>query len=271
MPNITGFSSYQANLPAVVQNIGWEFELGTKNIKTNSFSWTTTFNITLPKNRLKSFDNFSSSSYSHTLELGYDITRIYGYRSLGVDPATGEASYAPQPSSTSTDPYYYFRIGKRTPDFYGGLGNTFTYKGWQLDVFCMYARQMSVGANTYPPGIMNNNFAYIDDRWQHPGDKTNVPKASTNFTDYYYSSSSANYFNASYLRLKNVALYYRFSAKWLKKANLNQLAIYAQGQNLLTFWNRNAGIMDPESGAISFPSNNIPPMRSFVAGVQISF
>jgi len=269
IPRITGFSTYEANLPAVVQNTGWEFELDTKNIKSDAFSWTTTFNLTLPKNELKSFENFSSSSYNQTLQLGYDITRIYGYKFLGVNPATGNATYATQPGSISTDPYGYYTIGKQTPDFYGGIGNTFSYKKWSLDIFGQFAKQMAMGGIDYTPGIIRNNYEVTNNRWQQAGDQTNIPKASTN-SDFYYSLSSANFFDASYFRLKNVSLSYSFSPEWLIKAKLNSLRIYAQGQDLWTWWNKNSAILDPESGSVSTTPSNIPPMKTFVIGLQIS-
>ncbi len=270
LPRETGFPSYQANLPAIVENKGWEFELHTKNIQAPSFSWTTTFNITLPKNKLKSFDNFSTSSYAKTLQLGYDITRIYGYQFLGVDPATGTSSYAPEPGSTSTAPYQYFTIGKQTPDFYGGFGNTFSYKSWKLDIFGQFAKQMAKGGLVTRPGAANNSFIFLLNRWQKPGDQTDIPKAST-VADSYYANTSANFFNASYFRLKNVALSYDLPGSWLRKFKLDQVNIYVQGENLYTWWNKKSGLMDPESGALTNAAKNIPPMKTITAGMQVNF
>jgi TonB-linked SusC/RagA family outer membrane protein len=269
VPTITGFSSYQANLPAVVQNSGWEFELNTINIKTASFTWTTTFNITLPKNKLLSFRNFGSSSYAQYLEIGYDITRVYGYGFTGVDPVTGLATYAPQKGSSSTSPDFFHRIGKQTPDYYGGIGNTFTYKGWQLDIFGQFCKQMARGGIMYPPGVINNNFAFVNAYWQRPGDKTNVPKPSNDNIDFNYVSSSANFFDASYFRIKNIAIAYHVPLQWLKRIGIGQLTLYAQGQNVLSFWARNGAFMDPESGTGNY--SNIPPMKTFIAGLKISF
>ncbi|MBO0181028.1 hypothetical protein, partial [Vibrio parahaemolyticus] len=59
IPAITGFSGYQANLPATIQNSGWEINPSTRNLQRKKFSWSSTFNITLPKNILKSFESFA--------------------------------------------------------------------------------------------------------------------------------------------------------------------------------------------------------------------
>ncbi|MBW4888942.1 SusC/RagA family TonB-linked outer membrane protein [Mucilaginibacter sp. HMF5004] len=270
IPTLTGFSSYQANLPAVVENTGWEFELNTKNIQNKYLAWTMAFNITLPKNTLKSFQNFANSSYANTLVIGEDITRIYGYRFVSLDQVTGKAIYAAQPGSTSTTPYFYYSMGKKTPDFYGGFGNTISYKNWQLDVFGQFVKQMAQGGITSSPGTFSNNYSVIQNRWQQAGDQTTVGRPST-VSDPYYSSSSANFFDASYFRLKNVALSYNISLSWLTRLKINKLKVYAEGQNLYTWWNSNTALLDPESGAYNSTTKNIPPVKSWVIGTQITF
>ena len=269
IPTLTGFNSYQANLPAVVQNTGWEIEFNTKNIQQKDFNWSTTFNITVPSNKLVSFQNFVNSSYANTLVLGEDITRVYGYRLTSVNPSTGNAIYASQPGSTSASPYYYYTMGNRTPNFYGGFGNTFIYERWQLDIFGQFTKQDAQGDLSYSPGQFINNYQYTLKRWQQPGDITNIPKASNN-PDYYYSSSSGNFFDASYFRLKNVSLSYNLPSKWLSKIGIDRLRVYAQGQDLYTWWHKNNPFLDPESGAFG-TTNNLPPMRSIVFGTQITF
>src|SRR5699024_8206765 len=57
LPTITGFTSYQANLPAVVQNSGLELEMNTKIKESSKFRWEIRANITLPKNKLLEFNN----------------------------------------------------------------------------------------------------------------------------------------------------------------------------------------------------------------------
>jgi TonB-linked SusC/RagA family outer membrane protein len=266
IPRMTGFASYQANLPAVIRNTGWEVELNTRNIEEKRFSWTSSFNITMPKTLLKSFEGFETSSYAQTLQLGYDISRVYGTR-LTVDPATGKAVYETAPGSTSV--YEYFTIGKQTPDFYGGLGNTFQYGNWSMDVFFQFAKQMGRGGLETTPGRLTNNYVAILNRWQNSGQLTDIPMASTT-RDSKFQYSQANYFDTSYLRLKNVGLSYSFPKSVLDRINLQQLRIYAQGQNLLTYWDKNAAILDPESGAFNNTQKNIPPVKSFVIGLQLT-
>jgi TonB-linked SusC/RagA family outer membrane protein len=270
IPYLTGFNTYQANLPATVQNSGWEFEVNTKNFHNSAFSWTTTFNLTIPKNELLRFQNLSTSSYANTLVIGESITRLYGYKFTGLDP-TGIPLFQTQSNGVSSSPSsatdQFFTLGKGYPDLYGGIGNTFTYHKWELDIFGQFVRQFGMGGLTYTPGILTNNFAIINDRWQNPGDQTNIPKSSNSYAYYSaYSLSSANFFNTSYFRIKNISLSYTFPTEWLKKNKIQQLRIYLQGQNLFTFWNKNVPIYDPEAGA----GTNIPPMKTLIAGIQIT-
>jgi TonB-linked SusC/RagA family outer membrane protein len=268
IPYLTGFSSYQANLPAVVQNTGWEFELNIVNVSTTNFTWKTTFNITLPKNELLSFPGLATSSYANTLAIGKDISQAIGYTFTGVDPKTGAAQYfipsgAQYPS--------YDKWGQTSPYFYGGFGNTFTYRSWQLDVFGQFSKQYAKGGLYYTPGLtIQNDFTSALARWQKPGDITNVPKATTNY-DPYYSYSTANWFNASYFRLKNISLSYVVPGNWLKRKGIDRLRIYLEGQNLLTIWKKEAALYDPETGGDN-STGNIPiaPMESFVAGLQFT-
>jgi len=264
VPKITGFSSYQANLPAVVENSGWEFELNTKNISRTNWNWTSTFNLTAPKNKLISFEDFQNSSYAQTLQIGYDITRIYGYQFLGVNPNTGLAAYA----GDHNDPYFYHTIGKQTPDFYGGLGNTITYGNWSAGVFIQFAKQMGMGG-LRGPGAPVNAYQIILNRWQKAGDITNIPKPMIAI-DPYYANSTANYFDTSYIRVKNISFSYTVPKKWANKIHLNRLRMYAEGQNLWTFWNRDAAVMDPESGAFTGDQGNIPPLKTFILGLQLT-
>jgi len=265
LPEITGFSSYQANLPAVVENSGWEFEINSRNIQRKDFQWSTTFNLTLPKNRLKSFENFQASSYARTLQVGYDITRIVGYEFLGINPQTGTAIYVTETTDPASAPDYYRTIGKQTPDFYGGLGNTFSWKRFSLDLFVQFAEQKTVGGIFFTPGWMYGTYSLLEKRWKQPGDITNIPKSSTGL-DFNYSQSSANFFDSSYLRLKNINFSYRIPLK-----GTSVLRIYSQAQNLLTFWDKNAAIIDPESGALSVGQKNLPPVKSLTLGMQLTF
>lgn len=76
-------------------------------------------------------------------------------------------------------------------------------------------------------------------------------------------------YNSSYLRLKSVEIGYRLPHKWIAKANLEQVRIYAQGTNLLTFDGLGDVDIDPESG--NGWGGNYPILKIFNFGVDITF
>jgi len=274
IPRLTGFSDYQANLPAVILNSGLEASMEVKLITRKNFNWSVQGNITLPKNRLKSFENFENSSYAQLYRVGEDITRIRGYQALGVDPATGNMTYAGKDGNASSTPYDNFTLGKLTPDFYGGFGSSINYRNFELNIFTQFVRQESKGDLKRLPGTgVFNNFALTYQRWTPANPSATVPRATLASTGLFYPNSSANVFNTSYLRLKNISLSYRPGDHLLKAIKINSLRIYAEAQNLFTLWDRNAAVSDPESGVVSTSAlgRNIPPVKSIVFGLQLNF
>lgn len=274
IPLMTGFSGYQANIPATIENKGWEFELVSENIENRNFNWTTNFNITLPKNTLREFENLTTSSYANTLVIGEDINRIYGYlfSRLNEDglplyfTRDGEETRTP---SSQTDAF--LTIGTPTPKFYGGVGNSFSYKNWTLDIFGQFAKQSAVGglSNTFTPGSFLNNYAVAMNRWTEDNQDTNMPRASINRNAQYWQSS-ANFFGASYFRVKNIALTYNFHHELIQRMKIDGLRIYFQAHNVYTFWNRNSALLDPESGALGAAQRNLPPTQTFLMGLNIT-
>lgn len=268
LPTSTGFNSYQANLPAEVLNRGWELSLSAEIISNSRLKWSTNFNLTLPKNKLRSFENLASSSYALLYEIGQDITRISGYRYLSPDPQSGAARYAGQDGNPSTTPYRYFTLGKLTPDFFGGMGNRLEVGRVELEVFIQFVKSESRGGLTGTPGrTAYNTYALLEDRWNPENTGALFPRASLT-SDNLMALSSLNLFDSSYLRLKNVSLSYRLGERVLSRLGLRNLKIYAQAQNLLTIWNRSAALLDPESSSVSAAST--PTLRSVNLGIQIN-
>ena len=90
LPAITGFFNVEYNLPAVIQNSGFEFTLNTFNVKTKDFSWSTAGNVSFgPYNKLVSYPGLANSVYSNSYEIGKSINIYKGYEFTGINPQTG--------------------------------------------------------------------------------------------------------------------------------------------------------------------------------------
>lgn len=271
LPPSTGFGFVQANLPAKVLNKGWEFQLNTVNVSQKNFTWSTSFNISIPKNKLMAYPNINTSTHANFYEVGRSLYIRRALQYEGIDEKTGNLTFEDvDKNEIITAPEDYKTVVDLAPKYYGGLANNFRYKNVQLDFLFQFTKQMGM-TNPYilMPGYIGiNQPATMLDRWQKPGDQTNVPKYSSfifNFFDYYSKGPLSSYFygDASYIRLKNISLSWNITK--FKKAGINNCRLYVQGQNLLTFTKYNGS--DPEVQQYNY----LPPLKTVVFGIQASF
>jgi hypothetical protein len=277
LPAAAGFTTITSNLAGVVlQNDGLEITLNTINIRSQSFEWRTSFNITAPKSFLKSYPNLANSSYATRYFIGKSLDLLYTLSYAGVDSATGVYTVKDvNKDGKITNPGDYQYHGNMDPKVYGGLQNSFTYKSFRLDISMQFMRRKVANWKTYnnynEPGSLFNQPAAVMGRWQKPGDKTDIQKYTLSagslagvYTGYYAMMFSDNrYSDASYIRLKNLAISYEVPAqKWFGKGRVSGCRIYLQGQNLLTFTGYRG---DPETQNYLA----MPPMRTLTAGLQV--
>jgi TonB-linked SusC/RagA family outer membrane protein len=283
-PTQTGTNSLLANLPALIQNSGLEFDLTSTNIKSKNFKWTTNFNITLPKNKLIDFPGLANtfSATSYIIGMPINFTRLYHY--TGVDAATGKATYEDikKDGVINTDDRYIGKIG--TP-YYGGLSNTFSYKNFSFDIFFQFNHRF--GTNnvvTTRPGALTNQNTSVLDRWRKPGDVAFFPAASAtsgsaianSYTQ--FNSSDAVYGDASYIKLRSANISYMLPAQWLNRVKMTNCRLFVEGQNLF-IWAKNKNIFDTETqvpgGPPGLGSGTLgqltPPLRTVVFGINCSF
>jgi len=278
LPSTTGSSSITQNFAATIQNRNWEFLLSADILRRKNFVWASSLNLTIPENKLLSFPGIELSPYASLIEVGRSIVgfnssaNIKSFHSLGVDPTSGQyifedingnSSFAP---NYSTDRISYVNTA---PVLYGGLHNNFRYKGFQLDFLFQFVKQNGL---TYfyglRPGPSGNQPITVLQRWQKPGDTKPIAKYSTSTSSYltilsYLNSSDAVYADASYARLKNLSVSWQMPENWQKRIRLQNLRIYAQGQNLITFTNYDG--IDPENQS----STSLPPLRVWTFGLQV--
>ncbi|NQX39012.1 SusC/RagA family TonB-linked outer membrane protein [Pedobacter steynii] len=287
----TGFAGVISNLPALIQNSGWEFELNTVNLKSKSFTWSSSFNLTLPKNKLVRFDGLENSSYKNTYAIGHPLNMIKTLLPYDINPQTGvgavknaQGVVIPPSALTINDAVNIIDLFK---DYYGGLNNSFSYKGFSLDVFLQFSKQKGNYTSSTAfrsnqinlPGFIGNmpSERYAD-RWTTPGqtgamfqrltqDITRVQPAAAaalGMGTFSASLDPAYYVDITYLRLKNVSLSYTLPTTFQRKLRLQNARIFIQGQNLLTFTNYPG--MDPEN-----QSRSLPPLKMLTAGLQLTF
>jgi hypothetical protein len=269
-----------ANLPAQVLNTGWEFLINIQVVKTMNFSWNISANATIPSNKLLSFPGLAASSYANTYEIGKPLSIVKAFHYIGVDPATGvyqTIDAKGNPTFTPSYPDDLYAINKIDKNFYGGVENSISWKGFKLDFFFQVVRQTGRSYQfTFPlPGSISNQPTVVMDRWQKPGDVTAIQKFSQAYgfpaSNQYYTSYGPQYGDlsigdASFLRLKNLSLSYQFKSNWLNRNHLEGLKIYLHAQNLWTI-TKYLGL-DPET--IGVQTGALPPLRVITAGFQVT-
>jgi TonB-dependent starch-binding outer membrane protein SusC len=287
----SGFTSYTSNFPALVENKGWEFDLLTRNIDGPKFSWITSLNLTLPKNTLLRYDNLATSGDAAAYEVGKSTRIIKGYKFVGVNPSTGIAEFLDVNKDNQLNQAGDWVImGETLPKMFGGLSNEFRYKNLSLDVFFQFVKQEAPTIDWGPLagayGGMSNKATIVLDRWQKPGDITNIPRATVTSSNpantafrNYYRTSDAVWGDASYARLKNLSLKYDLSSI-TKRWKIISSSIYVQGQNLFTITNYIG--LDPEINGFDrrfvFPINPfgsvrapaMPVLRTITIGLNIT-
>lgn len=271
LASTTGFSSIQANLDATVENRGWEFEFYSQNFQSKEFSWNTSFNISIPENKLLKFPGLEGSTYASQYIVGepLDIRKAYQYE--GIDSQSGVYTFTDFNGdgviSATDDRQSIIRFNTK---YFGGITNHFDYNSFSLDFLFQFSKQKgnnAIYSMGYPIAISNQPVEILD-RWQQPGNMASFQKytsggnaeAVASFSRFKRSNAAST--DASYIRLKNISLSYGLKAKWLGGLTGS---IFLQGQNLWTI-TKYFGL-DPETQSLS----GLPPLKIISGGIDVSF
>ena len=316
LAHVTGFDSQMQNI-GKIQNKGIELSLNSTNIQTRNFTWQTNFNISFIKNTLKGLasgvesmyarSGFDSNftAYDYIATVGQSLGLIYGYEFDGIYQSSdfyttpdnqlilkegitnnarygsvkpGVVKYKDQDGDGIITTNDRTVIGNAMPKWYGGITNTFNYKG--IDFSFMF--QFNYGNDIYNATRLyatqsrsgrRNMLAEVADRWSPTNASNKVPSQDGYIVNDVYSLFIED---GSFLRLKNITLGYTLPHKWTRKFHASKLRIYATGQNLFCISGYSG--YDPEVNSAS--SNPMTPgldwgaypkSRVFTFGIDLQF
>ncbi|MBD3617776.1 MAG: TonB-dependent receptor [Gracilimonas sp.] len=291
VPATTGYTSQLRNV-GELENKGFEFVINTQNT-VGVFSWSSSFNIAYNENKVTDLDGqvIEGGFLNRAIE-GEPIAVMFGKEYAGVDPDNGDALYYVHSAdgkdydAGTTNDYSAANdvvIGNPNPDFVGGLTNNFNYKNFDLGVLLQFVSGNDIynGGGRYQSAngdFFDNQTKDQLNRWQEPGDVTDVPEARL-FGSNGSNPSSRYISDGSYLRLKSVTLGYTLPQDLLSKLQLRDVRIYMTGLNLLTFTDYEG--WDPEVNTDLYDlSNNLnigndfysaPQARTISFGINIGF
>jgi hypothetical protein len=194
------------------------------------------------------------------------------YKANGkTDGALGAAS-----SLAATDKV---SLGQGVPTWYGGVINTFNYKGIGLEVMLRYSGGNKIMNVTRQDALFSmtfqNNGSEILNRWTAPGQETNVPKVYYGQAANISQSSNANsrfVEDGKFLKLQNIILSYSLNPKLLGWSNgyITGIKAFAQAQNMKT-WSKYKG-SDPENISTLGVDNAVSPqVKTVSVGLTVGF
>ncbi|WP_411031372.1 SusC/RagA family TonB-linked outer membrane protein [Spongiimicrobium sp. 3-5] len=278
-----------------LENSGLEFALNTINVQTENLTWKTNFNIAYNTNEITNLPNGEDQiTDKNILREGEQINAFYLVEYAGVNANTGDAEYflntvRPDGSldKTVTNDYAAAQrivIGSPNPDVIAGFSSTLDYKGldfsftfqgqWGADLYNEAGQYQESG---FGNGLDNQDVFIYNNRWQNPGDITDVPQARL-FIDNGHSASTRFLQNADFIRLRNLTIGYSLPPQVLERMGLSRVRIYLSGLNLLTITDYRG--YDPESSFDDFNNPNVnagstfysaPPARVYTVGLNLSF
>lgn len=281
-------NTIQTNAGEIV-NKGLEFSLSTVNFDTKKFKWSSDFNMSFNRNEVTKLEYtpvyyfgriYSNNQDANILRVGLPLGAFYGYVSEGVDPETGDIKYKDENKNGIFDPGDRKVIGYGMPDFTFGFTNNFSYERFNLNLFFQgsYGNDIFNATRIDLEGMFDSKNQSVDvlDRWQNPGDITDIPRAVGGGNVDNVRNSTRFIEDGSYIRLKSATLSYMVLSDNPKFKAIRRLSVYVTGQNLITLTKYSG--FDPEvnafgSSAVSMGIDygTYPQSRSVVFGLNVEF
>lgn len=271
IPSLNGYTQYLSNV-GETENKGIEVSLKGNIIETDDFNWEMAVNWAKDQNKIISLTKNDTNADGQPIDdpangwfIGEDIRAIYEYDYVGVWQLGEEAEAAAlSPGFVPGDPKIRdingdgaitpddrTILGSPTPDWYGGIRNTFRYKGFELTVLLEAVQGVTTVNNFYGQFSGRENELNID--YWTPNNPTNAfPAAGTSFG---FNSTFGNAIrtqDASFVALRNISLQYSLPKKFLNNTFLTDLSFAIRGNNL-KYWTDYDHAYSPEAGRGAYP------------------
>lgn len=330
----SGYTSQVRNA-GHIRNRGYEIQLGAVPIQTSKgFRWNLDLNYGANSSKVVKLDDegliTSYQLYSSGIQILASVSEAYGtlFGTSYVRDANGnvvvDANGLPKISTTNKT------LGKFTPDWTGGISNTFSYRSLSLSFLIDASVGGSIFSNTNKTGkytgvlantlsgrdaehgglwyytdAMGNNvrlpespsysvssdglyYAQVNEQSTRvyqdgimvegvteSGSKNEEVVSAEKYYHRIYSIAEANVYDASYVKLREVALSYRLPRLWTQKLHLQEASVTLTGRNLWTIY-KSVPNIDPESAlttgnAQGVEAYSLPTTRSFGVNLSVKF
>jgi hypothetical protein len=231
------------------------------------------------------FGGTGTNQYVSVVKNGLPLGAFWGYKALGVNPSTGNETFADLNHDGVIDPTNdRTYLGSGLPTFIYSWLNNFNYKGFGLDLLLD-----GVGGNkifdatrieTEGMATANNASTAVLKRWTTPGQITDIPKAI--FGDPQVGNSQPNSSISSrfvesgdFFRLKAATLSYNITNSGLTRIGVSGIRIYVTGQNLFILthykgYTPEVNQQGTSSTALGIDYGTYPESRIYTVGANIT-
>ena len=267
-----------------MKNSGVEIDLNVDVFKHSQVKWNTGLALSHNSNEVtKLYGGKDIVSGTSIIREGESYYSWWSREWAGVDPQTGEEQWVLNTvnedgtinKGLTKNPNEAQRviIGKPDPKVTGGWRNSVSWKGLELSMLFNFSLGGKV-FDTYRTSFFDTDgydvWANMStdqlNRWQKPGDITDVPKRINNYQYGNYGSSRFMK-NLNYLRLKSLSLSYSLPSKWISKAQLSNVRVFVSGSNLLTWTSYKYA--DPEMPINGIPTLGLPNLKTVTFGIEL--
>ena len=289
IPTVLGYSNIPANL-GEIQNSGIEASLTGYLVSSKDFNWSATINFSKNKNELVKgvLQDGETGEYIDDVNnnwfIGEPINVYYDYRAIGIWQLDDDIANSPQPTARPGDIRVADISGPdgvpdnlittddrevihRDPNWIGSFSTSLSYKGFELSAD-IYTVQGVLSSNPFLSdynhggrldGILNG----IKQNYWTPENTsgTSYRPNATLTSDY---RGSADYQDASYIRLRNITLAYNLPTRWIKTIGLSRVKVFVAGDNLWTKTDYSS--YSPEGDADSYPET-----KNYTFGLNVNF
>lgn len=295
VPQTTGFPGGAFQNIGSMENKGMEITLNTVNIENRNFSWESTFNISMNKNKVLKLSGGSDISQGVVrIQEGEPLNNFWGWINLGTwGEDEVDAARAANANWTSGDMKLQDLdgdvlitvndmtvIGNGLPDGFGSLINNVNYKNFEFvfDLQFTYGNDI-MWLTTRPQrnrqGIANS-LSEVLDAWTPENQETFIPQWRPVNAGYDNRNTTSMIYDGSFIRARNVMLAYNAPNTLLSRLNISKLRVYTAIQNLFVLTEYPG--YDPEastnnrafnSGQVNFQA--YPRPKVYMVGMNLSF
>lgn len=271
LSSTNGVGSILTNL-GQLQNRGIELSLNYNLVNQGGWNLNVFANWTGNQSIIKALDgNNEIITGININRIGSVANSIYLVRYAGVDPDNGDALYLKADGKTLTniyDPSDAVIVGQFDPKGFGGFGTSVSYMGVELSALFTYQygyqvfNQARVDLENPQYWFSNLNRDLLRE-WQNPGDITDIPSPFSDFQ----AATTRFLEKGDFLRFRNLTLSYSLPNKLLGKWDMTHLRVFAQAQNLHTWYSFKG--YDPEVFTGILTGAVYPALRVFTMGVSV--